>query len=165
MLHVRVESLVRKWHYRGRIMMRVSVDRKFRTLFSGLLLLLIVVNFCLSRKLTMRMLDEQRQTFQQSIKDAKIDVPVDSIQRSVANYDAILIAAAIVTTFLAVLVLNIVVRHSVLTPIAHIVEVCEAISRGDFNRRADIRTGDEWEELSQAFNRMIRGQQRNRESG
>jgi nitrogen fixation/metabolism regulation signal transduction histidine kinase len=145
-------------------MMHVSVDRKFRTFFSGLLLLLIVGNLYLSRKLTMRVLDEQHQMFQQSTKDAKNDLPV-SIQRSVAIYDAILLAAAIATTFLAVVVLNIIVRHAVQRPIAQMIEVCDAISKGDFNRRVDIRTGDEWESLSEAFNRMLRYQQRNRESG
>jgi nitrogen fixation/metabolism regulation signal transduction histidine kinase len=146
-------------------MMHVSVDRKFRTFFSGLLLLLIVVNLYLSRKLSMRLLDEQLHTFQQSTKDARIELPVASIERAVAIHDAILVCAAIVTTFLAVLVLNIIVRHSVLRPIAQMTAVCDAISRGDFNRRVDIHTGDEWESLSQAFNRMLRYQQRNGESG
>jgi two-component system sensor histidine kinase BarA len=35
-------------------------------------------------------------------------------------------------------------------------EVSDAISRGNLDRRADIRTGDEFEELSQAYNRMLR---------
>ncbi len=35
-------------------------------------------------------------------------------------------------------------------------EVSDSIAHGDLEQQADIRTGDEFEELSHAFNRMLR---------
>jgi signal transduction histidine kinase len=47
-------------------------------------------------------------------------------------------------------------RYVIVKPVMHLKEVSDAISRGNLDRRADIRTGDEFEELSQAYNRMLR---------
>jgi signal transduction histidine kinase len=44
----------------------------------------------------------------------------------------------------------------IVKPVLHLREVSDSISRGQLDRRAEIRTGDEFEELSQAFNRMLR---------
>jgi signal transduction histidine kinase len=49
-----------------------------------------------------------------------------------------------------------IVRYVIVKPVLHLREVSDSISRGQLDRRAEIRTGDEFEELSQAFNRMLR---------
>ena len=49
-----------------------------------------------------------------------------------------------------------IVRFVIVKPVLHLKEVSDAITRGDLEQRADIRTGDEFEELSHAFNRMLR---------
>jgi signal transduction histidine kinase len=41
-------------------------------------------------------------------------------------------------------------------PVLHLKDVSDEIARGNLNLRADISTGDEFEELSHAFNRMLR---------
>jgi signal transduction histidine kinase len=48
------------------------------------------------------------------------------------------------------------VRYVIVKPVQHLNQVSEAIAHGDLDQRADIRTGDDFEELSHAFNRMLR---------
>ncbi|MBS0202771.1 MAG: HAMP domain-containing histidine kinase [Planctomycetes bacterium] len=87
---------------------------------------------------------------------AKISYPLDKTNRSLALNNAILLSTAIVTAFLAMLAAYAIVRYVIVKPVLHLKEVSDAITRGDLDQRADIRTGDEFEELSQAFNRMLR---------
>ena len=68
---------------------------------------------------------------------------------------AILMATAIVTVFLAMIVAYVIVRYVIVKPLKHLRDVSDAISRGDTGLRADIQTGDEFEELGVAFNRML----------
>lgn len=87
---------------------------------------------------------------------AKISYPLDKTYRSLAWNNAILLSTAIITAFLAMLAAYAIVRYVIVKPVLHLKEVSDAITRGDLDQRADIRTGDEFEELSQAFNRMLR---------
>lgn len=87
---------------------------------------------------------------------AKISYPLEKTYRSLAWNNAILLSTAIVTAFLAMLAAYAIVRYVIVKPVLHLKEVSDAITRGDLDQRADIRTGDEFEELSQAFNRMLR---------
>ena len=87
---------------------------------------------------------------------AKISYPLDKTYRSLSWNNAILLSTAIVTAFLAMLAAYAIVRYVIVKPVLHLKEVSDAITRGDLEQRADIRTGDEFEELSQAFNRMLR---------
>lgn len=87
---------------------------------------------------------------------AKISFPLEKTYRSLSWNNAILMSTAIVTAFLAMLAAYAIVRYVIVKPVLHLKEVSDAITRGDLEQRADIRTGDEFEELSQAFNRMLR---------
>ena len=49
-----------------------------------------------------------------------------------------------------------IVRYVIVKPLAHLRDVSDAVRRGDVEQRADIHTGDEFEELGAAFNRMLR---------
>jgi signal transduction histidine kinase len=49
-----------------------------------------------------------------------------------------------------------VLRYVVTKPVMHLKKVSDAIAHGKLDMRADIRSGDEFEELSHAFNRMLR---------
>ena len=49
-----------------------------------------------------------------------------------------------------------IVRYVIVKPLRHLRDVSDAISRGNIALRADIHTGDEFEELAVAFNRMLR---------
>src|SRR6266481_338011 len=50
----------------------------------------------------------------------------------------------------------IIVRYVIVKPVKHLKEVSDAISAGELNVRSEIQTGDEFEALSHAFNRMLR---------
>jgi two-component system, NarL family, sensor histidine kinase BarA len=67
-----------------------------------------------------------------------------------------LLATAFVTVFLAMLASYVIVRYVIAKPLRHLRDVSDSISRGDISQRADIHTGDEFEELAVAFNRMLR---------
>ncbi|MCX7393312.1 MAG: HAMP domain-containing sensor histidine kinase [Planctomycetales bacterium] len=87
---------------------------------------------------------------------AKISFPLKKTYRSRSWNNAILMSTAIVTAFLAMTAAYAIVRFVIVKPVLHLKEVSDAITRGDLEQRADIRTGDEFEELSHAFNRMLR---------
>jgi signal transduction histidine kinase len=69
---------------------------------------------------------------------------------------SLLITLGIVTVFLAMAALYVIIRYIIVKPLAHLRDVSDAIRRGDTEQRAVIHTGDEFEELGAAFNRMLR---------
>ena len=87
---------------------------------------------------------------------AKISFDRNETSQRIARNNAILIAMAIATAFLAMLALYAIVRYVIVKPVQHLKEVSDSVAQGDLDQRADIRTGDEFEELSHAFNRMLR---------
>jgi len=87
---------------------------------------------------------------------AKISFDRQETSHRIARNNAILIAMAIATAFLAMLALYAIVRYVIVKPVQHLKEVSDSVAQGDLDQRADIRTGDEFEELSHAFNRMLR---------
>jgi signal transduction histidine kinase len=87
---------------------------------------------------------------------AKLKFPLQETARQVARNNAVLIAMAIATAFLAMLASYAIVRYVIVKPVQHLKQVSDAVAHGDLDQRADIRTGDEFEELSHAFNRMLR---------
>ncbi|MDX1969380.1 MAG: ATP-binding protein [Planctomycetaceae bacterium] len=104
----------------------------------------------------------QRSTQQGELKAGdligivKISFPLEKTQRELARNNAVLLATGIVTAFLAMLAAYAIVRYVIVKPVLHLKDVSDNIARGALDQRADIRTGDEFEELSHAFNRMLR---------
>ncbi len=86
----------------------------------------------------------------------KISLPLEKTQKALARNNAFLLSTAIVTTFMAMLAAYAIVRYVIVKPVLHLKDVSDEIARGNLDLRADIRTGDEFEELSHAFNRMLR---------
>lgn len=87
---------------------------------------------------------------------ATITLPMDTVDSQLAHNRAVLLATAILTSFLAMLTAWAIVRFIIVKPVQHLKDVSDEIARGNLNLRADISTGDEFEELSHAFNRMLR---------
>ncbi|MFM7039004.1 MAG: ATP-binding protein [Planctomycetaceae bacterium] len=87
---------------------------------------------------------------------ATIKLPMDTVDGRLAHNRAVLLATAILTSFLAMLTAWAIVRFIIVKPVQHLKDVSDQIARGNLNLRADISTGDEFEELSHAFNRMLR---------
>ena len=86
----------------------------------------------------------------------KVNLPLDSTRKDLAKNNAILLATAIGTAFLAMLAAYAIVRYVIVKPVLHLKDVSDQVARGNLELRADIRTGDEFEELSHTFNRMLR---------
>lgn len=79
---------------------------------------------------------------------------------------ALLIAVAVGTTILILTGCYLVIRFVIVKPVKHLKSVSEKIAAGDLTVRSDMQTGDEFEDLSVAFNRMLTNltqmQERNR---
>jgi two-component system, NarL family, sensor histidine kinase BarA len=87
---------------------------------------------------------------------AEVKFPLSRTTLPVRRNNAWLIAMALLTASLAMLAAYVIVRYVIVKPVLHLQDVSDAIAHGDLDQRADIRTGDEFEELSHAFNRMLR---------
>ena len=86
----------------------------------------------------------------------RIDLDAEEMLAEKSLNQNIMLATAIVTVFLAMVAMWLVVRYVVVKPLRHLRDVSNAVRRGDVEQRAVIHTGDEFEELGAAFNRMLR---------
>jgi signal transduction histidine kinase len=86
----------------------------------------------------------------------KVSLPSGPTQQAINRNRAVLLATAIITVFLAMIAAYLIVRYVIVKPLKHLRDVSNEIRRGKTELRADIRTGDEFEELAVAFNRMLR---------
>ena len=86
----------------------------------------------------------------------RVSIPLAETKQALARNNAFLITTAIVTAVLAMIAAYAIVRYVIVKPVLHLKDVADEISHGTLDLRADIRTGDEFEELSHAFNRMLR---------
>jgi len=86
----------------------------------------------------------------------KIRTSTQSIEEGVHINRALLICTALATALLTMTGAYLIVRYVIVKPVKHLKEVSDAISAGELNVRSEIQTGDEFEDLSHAFNRMLR---------
>jgi two-component system sensor histidine kinase BarA len=86
----------------------------------------------------------------------RIRMRTKSIEEGVHWNRAILMATALGTAILIMTGSWIIVRYIIVKPVKHLKDVSDAISAGELNVRSEIQTGDEFEDLSHAFNRMLR---------
>ena len=86
----------------------------------------------------------------------RIRIPTTAIEEGVHWNRSLLMATALGTALLIMTGSWIIVRYIIVKPIKHLKEVSDAISAGQLNVRSEIQTGDEFEDLSHAFNRMLR---------
>lgn len=86
----------------------------------------------------------------------KIRMHTEAIERNVHLNRAVLISTALVTALLIMTGSYLIVRYVIVKPVKHLKAVSDAISAGELNVRSEIQTGDEFEDLSHAFNRMLR---------
>ncbi|MCI0492997.1 MAG: ATP-binding protein [Planctomycetes bacterium] len=89
---------------------------------------------------------------------AVIRVTIDDEKTVNAQADnrALLWTAAVTIGFLSMFSLWAVVRYVIVKPVTHLRDVANAVREGDVEQRAMIHTGDEFEDLAAAFNRMLR---------
>ena len=75
-------------------------------------------------------------------------MPYDETRAAIDRTRAVLITVGIVTMSLSMIALWLVVRYVVVKPLTHLRDVSDAVSTGDLAQRADIHTGDEFEDLA-----------------
>ncbi len=90
------------------------------------------------------------------LRIVQVSIPTGPTQADLNRNRAILLATAIITVFLAMIAAYVIVRYVIVKPLQHLRHVSDAISHGNHNLRAEIHTGDEFEQLGVAFNRMLR---------
>jgi two-component system sensor histidine kinase BarA len=86
----------------------------------------------------------------------RVTMPYQATRNAMNRTWAVLIAVGIATVSLSMLIFWAVVRYVIVKPLSHLREVSEAVAQGDLEQRAEIHTGDEFEELAQSFNKMLR---------
>ena len=86
----------------------------------------------------------------------RIALPYKEAKQAINRARAILMAVAIVTAFLSMIALYLIVRYVIVKPLKRLRDVAEAVAEGNRNERSELRTGDEFQELSTSFDRMIR---------
>jgi len=86
----------------------------------------------------------------------RVEFDMKDTQQAQNNIIAMLLIAAIATVFLSMMALYVIVRYVIVKPLSHLRDVSDAVRRGDVDERAEIHTGDEFEQLGAAFNRMLR---------
>jgi signal transduction histidine kinase len=84
-----------------------------------------------------------------------VNLSMDETNKAIHYNRAILICAALVTAILTMFTSWAIVRYVIVKPVKHLRDVSDAIAAGKLNIRSQIQTGDEFEELSHAFNRML----------
>lgn len=84
-----------------------------------------------------------------------VTIPKPPAQDAAKRFWAQLLGVAIITVFFSMLAFYTVIRSAIIKPLRSLRDVAEAISRGETFKRAEIHTGDEFESLGDAFNRML----------
>src|SRR5262249_2841427 len=84
-----------------------------------------------------------------------VNLPMDQTKGDIHKTRASSLPAALVTAILAMAASYVTVRYVIVKPVKHLRDVSDAIAAGKLNIRSQIQTGDEFEELSHAFNRML----------
>jgi signal transduction histidine kinase len=92
----------------------------------------------------------------QPFRVVKVVIPYEETKQALLNAWTGLIGVGILTVFLAMIALYVIVRYVIVKPLKHLRDVSEEISKGNTGLRAEINTHDEFEELADAFNRMMR---------
>ncbi len=100
--------------------------------------------------------DATRLASQYPFRVIKITMPAGQTQQNTTWISAIVVALGMLIVAVTLFVLHAIVRYLVLHPLYHLRDVSDAITHGDTNLRATLDTEDEFRELADAFNRMLR---------
>ncbi|MDO5309381.1 MAG: ATP-binding protein [Planctomycetia bacterium] len=86
----------------------------------------------------------------------QVTIPEPPARKESARLWTLLLGGAIVSAFLGMIAFYLVIRVVIVKPLRSLREVSEAIGRGDVSKRANLQTGDEFEALGLAFNKMLK---------
>lgn len=68
----------------------------------------------------------------------------------------VMLSAGLLAGMLAIVVFYLITTRLILQPMRVLQETCEKVSQGDLNIRSDVSTGDEFQQLSETFNTMLK---------
>jgi signal transduction histidine kinase len=100
--------------------------------------------------------DPQKLAAQYPFRVGKVTMPYSQTHAQTNTIRAIVVSLGMLIVAVTLFVLHNIVRYLVLHPMYHLRDVSDAITHGDTNQRATIETEDEFRELADAFNRMLR---------
>ncbi|MCM2370367.1 sensor histidine kinase [Aporhodopirellula aestuarii] len=100
--------------------------------------------------------DPETRAAQLPFRVKRVSMPDEKILNDTTQIRATVVAMAMLIVAVTLFVLHAIVRYLVLQPLLHLRDVSDAITHGDTNQRAVIDTEDEFRELADAFNRMLR---------
>jgi len=84
-----------------------------------------------------------------------IDVKLVRLETALLLTRSVIVLAGILAGLLAILVFYLIVQKLILAPVRELRELVDQIAGGDLSARSNITTGDEFQELSDAFNAML----------
>lgn len=87
---------------------------------------------------------------------ARVTINHEPTVNALATIRALAWGQAVVIGAFSMFSLWAIIRYVIVKPLTHLRDVANAVREGDTAQRAQIRTGDEFEELAAAFNRMLR---------
>jgi signal transduction histidine kinase len=86
----------------------------------------------------------------------RIKLSGEALQAEFHQNRAWLYSCAVATSLVLMTIIYLTIRYVIVKPVKHLKDVSDAIAAGELNVRSEIQTGDEFEDLSYAFNRMLR---------
>lgn len=86
----------------------------------------------------------------------RVEIDQEETRNLLAKYNSLLWSTAVIIGVISMFLLYFIVRYVIVKPLQHIRDVANAVREGEVEQRAEIKTGDEFEELAAAFNRMLR---------
>ncbi|TWU19469.1 sensor histidine kinase [Allorhodopirellula heiligendammensis] len=101
-------------------------------------------------------IDPETRAAELPFRVKRVSMPDEKILNDTNQIRAAVVAMAMLIVAVTLFVLHAIVRYLVLQPLLHLRDVSDAITHGDTNQRAVIDTEDEFRELADAFNRMLR---------
>ena len=87
----------------------------------------------------------------------RVSMPYKDTENQSTWISSIVVALALFIVAATLYMLHALIRYLVLEPLYHLRDVSDSITRGDVTQRATIESEDEFRELADAFNRMLRG--------
>jgi two-component system, NarL family, sensor histidine kinase BarA len=105
---------------------------------------------------TVNSLNRDRFAYNSPFRVVRVKMPYEQTRVWTIWTFSMLIAIGLATLGITLFVLHWILKRLVINPLGHLRDVSDEISRGQMDRRAAIDTGDEFNELSEAFNRMLR---------
>jgi signal transduction histidine kinase len=100
--------------------------------------------------------DPVKLAAQYPFRVGKVTMPYSQFHAQTNTIRAIVVSLGMLIVAITLFTLHNIVRYLVLYPMYHLRDVSDAITHGDTNQRATIETEDEFRELADAFNRMLR---------